>query len=206
MSLWAIVPVKPLRKGKSRLANILPEEERALLNYQLLTNTLTALKSVHGIDQVLVVSRDTAVLSLAREYGYKTLQEDDESSDLNLTLSRATVVAQYYGATSLLIIPADLPLLKPSHIQSILRDARGSPLMVIVPDRHREGTNLLYIAPPGLVEYRYGAHSFQAHLDEARKHQIPVVTIEIESVMLDLDVPEDLEELSKVHNIAPFSS
>ncbi len=28
MALWAIVPVKPLRRGKSRLAKVLTQDER----------------------------------------------------------------------------------------------------------------------------------------------------------------------------------
>ena len=43
MSLWAIVPVKPLRRGKSRLAGALTEEERANLNQELLERTLRTL-------------------------------------------------------------------------------------------------------------------------------------------------------------------
>ena len=40
MSLWAIVLVKPLKRGKSRLAGILTEEERTQLNQDLLERTL----------------------------------------------------------------------------------------------------------------------------------------------------------------------
>jgi len=36
MTLWAIVPVKPLRRGKSRLSGMLSEDERAHLNEVLL--------------------------------------------------------------------------------------------------------------------------------------------------------------------------
>jgi 2-phospho-L-lactate guanylyltransferase (CobY/MobA/RfbA family) len=46
MTLWAIVPVKPLRRGKSRLAGTLSETERAELNQKLLEQTLTTLSSL----------------------------------------------------------------------------------------------------------------------------------------------------------------
>jgi 2-phospho-L-lactate guanylyltransferase (CobY/MobA/RfbA family) len=39
MTLWAIVPVKPLRRGKSRLADVLSQDERTNLNRHLLENT-----------------------------------------------------------------------------------------------------------------------------------------------------------------------
>ena len=67
MSLWAIVPVKPLRRGKSRLAGVLTDEERTFINYSMLKNTLKALRATPEVDHVLVVSRDPSALALARE-------------------------------------------------------------------------------------------------------------------------------------------
>ena len=58
MTLWAIVPVKPLRRGKSRLAGTLSEDERAELNRILLEHTIQTLTNLKEIEQVLVVSRD----------------------------------------------------------------------------------------------------------------------------------------------------
>ena len=92
MSLWAIIPVKPLRRGKSRLAGVLSEEERTVLNITLLENTLRTLKQVQEIDQILVVSRDTGALALARDFKARTVQEGKPG--LNTALKRATIVAQ----------------------------------------------------------------------------------------------------------------
>ena len=57
MTLWAIVPVKPLRRGKSRLSGMLSEDERTLLNQELLEHTLKTLSSLKELDQVLVGER-----------------------------------------------------------------------------------------------------------------------------------------------------
>ena len=46
MTLWAIVPVKPLRRGKSRLSSVLSLEARTALNHYLLSNTLETLAAV----------------------------------------------------------------------------------------------------------------------------------------------------------------
>src|SRR5512146_2574827 len=109
MSLWAIVPVKPLRRGKSRLAEVLTDEERTFINYTMLKNTLKALKATREVDHILVVSRDPGALALARDFDAKTLQEDGQSDNLNLALKRATVVAQLYAAQRVLVVTADLP-------------------------------------------------------------------------------------------------
>ena len=88
MTLWAIVPVKPLRRGKSRLAGTLTEEERAVLNQELLERTLKTLSSLKELDKVLVVSRDQHALTIARNHGAKTVQEDGQPH-LNTALTRA---------------------------------------------------------------------------------------------------------------------
>lgn len=194
MSLWAIVPVKPLRRGKSRLANVLTEEERTLLNYTMLANTLKTLTSTPEVDQILVVTRDTSVLALARDFNARTLQEDG-SSHLNTALKRATVVAKMYSAQSVLVLPDDLPLLNVDSLQQFIRGAGKQPVVAIAPDRRREGTNALFISPVGILDYQFGHNSFQKHVAQAEKRHIRVEVCEIPELKLDLDLPEDLELL-----------
>ena len=91
MTLWAIVPVKPLRRGKSRLAGALSEDERTELNRNLLQNTLKTLTDLRELEEVLVVSRDPAALTIARNYGARTVREDGQA-ELNTALDRKSVV------------------------------------------------------------------------------------------------------------------
>ena len=55
MTLWAIVPVKPLRRGKSRLAGTLSEDERTELFRSLLQNTLKTFADLKEVEEVLVI-------------------------------------------------------------------------------------------------------------------------------------------------------
>lgn len=197
MGLWAIVPVKPLRRGKSRLAGVLSEDERALLNFTMLSSTLRTLREVEEIEHILVVSRDPAALSLAREYNAKTVQEDGQP-ELNTALQRATVVAQMYAAQEILILPADLPLLSANDIRRILQRAKNPPVVVISPDRRNDGTNALYMNPPGLIEYRYGAGSFHQHVEQAKAKGVRVEICQLSTLSLDLDLPEDLDLLKQI--------
>jgi 2-phospho-L-lactate/phosphoenolpyruvate guanylyltransferase len=192
MALWAIVPVKPLKRGKSRLAGVLNEQERAELNFKLLTHTLQTLKSIPQIDQVLVVSRDQEALAMARDIGARTVQEHG-SPGLNMALWRATMVAKKYSAHGVLILPADLPLLISEDIHSLIELAQVTPVVVVVPDRHREGTNALLVSPPGLIEYQFGPDSFNIHCQLAEKTRARLKICELPSLALDMDVPEDLE-------------
>jgi 2-phospho-L-lactate guanylyltransferase len=197
MSLWAIVPVKPLRRGKSRLAGVLTEEERTFLNYTMLANTLKTLVAVPEVDQILVVSRDSGALALARDFKAKTVQEDG-SSDLNTALRRATVVAQLYAAQSVLVLPDDLPLVDVASVQAIIHMAKKPPSVVIAPDRRRDGTNGLLVNPAGLIDYQFGPNSFQRHMEQAKRYHLRLEICDLPSLALDLDQPEDLELLRKI--------
>jgi len=46
MALWAIIPVKPLRRGKSRLAKVMSADKRADLNQYLLEHTIQVLNTM----------------------------------------------------------------------------------------------------------------------------------------------------------------
>lgn len=197
MSLWAIVPVKPLRRGKSRLASILTEDERTFLNYSMMGHMMKTLAAVPAIDRVLVISRDPAALAMARDFGARTVLEDS-NSELNMALQRATVVAQLYAAQSVLVLPADLPLVTPQTIEGIIAKAVNPPQVIIAPDRHREGTNALLLNPVGLIQYTYGPGSFQKHVGQAEKKHLSIEIHEDPALALDLDLPEDLELLRQM--------
>jgi 2-phospho-L-lactate/phosphoenolpyruvate guanylyltransferase len=200
MALWAIVPVKPLKRGKSRLAGMFTPEERTDLNRQLLSNTLETLKNIPDIEHVLVVSRDQAALSLARDLGARTVQENGDP-DLNIALTRATIVAKTYSTRGVLIIPADLPLLTPEDVDAMLARGGEPPVVVVAPDRRREGTNALLVCPAGLIEYEYGPNSFERHCELARENGARLEICELPSLALDLDIPDDLAVLESTLNL-----
>lgn len=199
MSLWGIVPVKPLRRGKSRLSGVLTEDERSELNNSMLDNTLRTLSSVAEIKQVLVISRDPIALSLARQHGARTVQEDS-SSELNAALGRATAVALTYGAKAVLILPADLPLISGDDIKEFLAHEKQPPELLIAPDRRGDGTNALYINPAGEIKYCFGRESFRLHVQQAEEKNYHVEVCRLSKFGLDLDLPEDLELLQTIQS------
>ena len=196
MTLWAIVPVKPLRRAKSRLAEVLNRDERAVLSQDLMIHTLEVLKDVSQVDRMLVISRDSRALALAREHGARTVSERG-APQLNTALVRATILARGYGVSSVLVIPADLPLIGPEDIEALITAAKKPPVIVIAPDRHGTGTNALLMSPPGLIEYDFGPDSFLRHQKRAKKAGSKIVVCELPSFELDLDIPEDLEILQE---------
>jgi 2-phospho-L-lactate guanylyltransferase len=203
MTLWAIVPVKPLRRGKSRLAGTLTEDERTELNRALLQHTLETLSELKEVDGVLVVSRDPNALTIARNHGARTVQEDGQP-ELNTALKRATIVAQVYATRGVLVLPADLPLVTREDILALIQRAVEPPVVVIAPDRHKKGTNALLISPPGLIEYDFGENSFQRHCELVKKAGARLEIVDLPSLGLDLDVPEDFEIIKSLESTISF--
>lgn len=192
MTLWAIVPVKPLRRGKSRLSGVLSQDERTDLNRRLLAHTIDTLTAIPEIEHVLVISRDPAALALARDHGARTVQENG-APHLNVALARATIVAKTYTTRGVLIVPADLPLLSPEDVRVMLDRAHRPPVVVVAPDRHRQGTNALLVCPVGLIEYDFGPGSFERHCQRALAAGASLEICELPSLALDVDLPEDLD-------------
>jgi 2-phospho-L-lactate guanylyltransferase len=195
MTLWAVVPVKPLRRGKSRLSSVLSEDERTALNKRLLVHTVDTLTQLPELEQVLVVSRDSEALAIARLHGARTVLEDS-ASHLNIALERATAVATTYAARGILILPADLPNITPDDVRTLIGKAGSGASVVIAPDHHRTGTNALLVRPPGLLSYSFGENSFNKHMSQIEERSIHVEIVEMPCLAQDVDYPEDLTFLN----------
>ncbi len=198
MNVWAIVPVKPLARAKSRLADELSPDERELLATNMLMRTVGLLLPL--LDGVLVISRDSKALSMVRDLGAQTVQESG-APELNNAIFRATqVLKAARRADAVLIVPADMPMLSPADIDEVVSLGQYYQSVVIAPDRHEVGTNLLLVRPPGLIEYAYGAASFADHQALAMAVKAHLHIHYSERVGLDIDTPDDLayyRELAK---------
>lgn len=192
MAIWAIVPVKQFLRSKSRLAGVLTPKERAGLSREFLGHALDVLAQVPSVSETLVVTRDPAALALAHERRARTVTETG-APNLNAALRRATQVAVAFRAQGVLILPTDLPFLTPEDVTQLVAPNGNGPQVAIAPDRHGEGTNALFIAPPGLLSYAFGAHSFGKHLElaQAAGAGARVRVCRLPGVALDIDGPED---------------
>jgi 2-phospho-L-lactate guanylyltransferase len=191
LPVWAIVPVKPFAHAKSRLASVLDEDERAALSRSFLEHALGVIAQVPGIARTLVVSRDPDALALAERSGARTLGENG-ASGLNAALTLAARVAREGQAGAVLILPTDLPLLTADEVRQIVAEDDGTPRVVIVPDRHEQGTNALLVRPPEALPLAFGDGSFTRHTALARRAGLPVRVLRLPGAALDVDVPEDL--------------
>ncbi|MEL6270635.1 MAG: 2-phospho-L-lactate guanylyltransferase, partial [Chloroflexota bacterium] len=162
MSVWVLIPVKPLTRAKSRLSEVLTAEQRTHLAEATLRKTLSVVTQLPQVAGVLVISRDGRVLSLAREMGVHTVQESG-APELNNALMRATQVLAGWRADAVLILPSDMPLINVEDLTQIIRLGQNNNAVVIATDDRQDGTNALFVRPPGMFSYAYGESSFSVH-------------------------------------------
>jgi 2-phospho-L-lactate guanylyltransferase len=202
MTTWAIIPVKPFQEGKSRLKGILSDSERSHLNEFCLVKTLNLLKSIRSIDRILVISRDENALLIAKMNEAEVLYETGKGG-LNKALYQATNMLDK-AVDRAIIIPTDLPLMTEQDIEEILALGKNPAVVVVVPDRRKNGTNVLLVNPAGCIRYRYGEKSSQKHMEEAQKRGIKVIQKYQENLSVDLDELNDLDHLKSRGYIIPI--
>ncbi|HUA53288.1 MAG TPA: 2-phospho-L-lactate guanylyltransferase [Candidatus Sulfotelmatobacter sp.] len=193
--VWAVVPAKPLGLGKSRLACVLSGRERRALNTRLLRHVLDVVIAAVGAPRTVVVSRDPAVLALARTLGAQPLHERTPA-DLNRALRQGAERAERGGARAVLVVFGDLPHLTAADVTRMIALAGGAPGVVAAADRARAGTNALLVAPPDAIAFRFGPRSLTRHRREARRHGRRWRVVEAPGLAFDVDRPADWRALS----------
>ena len=190
MRVWTIIPVKSLVCAKSRLAFLLDDPSRRGLCLVMLRRVVGAVKA-SSAPLCLVTTPDPDVISWCRREGLVPFQDGER--DLNSSLKEATFRALELGAEAVLIIPSDVPLVTKEDIDGMVELGFHSSV-VISPCRREEGTNALFIRPPGALSYSFGPGSFQRHLRLARSLGLKVEVYRSATLGLDVDLPEDLKD------------
>ncbi|CAN5769198.1 2-phospho-L-lactate guanylyltransferase [soil metagenome] len=194
-----IVPFRSLHNGKTRLARVLDDVHREALNHGMLRHVVATSLSVRPEVSVLVVSPDQEALDIMRQLDESilTVLQSPLLPGLNPALEQATQVATGAGSTTVVVLPADLPLIRASDIENLIR--RDAPV-VVAPDRHRLGTNALMQrldATRGEFRYQFGQDSYWKHMEESHRLGLDAATAVSLGVSFDLDTPDDLLELGE---------
>jgi 2-phospho-L-lactate guanylyltransferase len=192
---WAIIPVKPFRAGKSRLAALLGTDERAALNRRLFGRVLDKALGTFRPDRIAVVTGDTLLLALMRGQGLHGLE--DAGGGLNAALGLACRYAAERGARAVAMLPSDLPYITADDVTALAAAPGPGPCCVIAPDEQEQGTNALVLSPPDADFFRFGPESFQAHLDAAKARGLPIRILRRPGIARDLDTPESYRRYAK---------
>jgi len=189
MTVFVIIPAKRLDNAKSRLSSIFTDDERKQFCLKMLEDVLRTVKFTKRFHEVVVVSQDPIVSKIAKNFEATYLKE--RKIGLNKAVSEGINWCVEMGAASVLVLPADIPLVTPRDLDRVLVLGKKAS-MVISPSRNGKGTNALFLTPPKVSPTFYGSHSFQRHIKEAKKLKISFRRYRSPRIALDIDTIEDL--------------
>jgi 2-phospho-L-lactate guanylyltransferase len=195
MRTAAILPIKSFAQAKQRLRNDMAAHDRRALVEAMFADALVALGRVSSLERIVVVSGDRVAQRIAAGYG-ATIVEDDERGH-NAAAARGIASLQEDGIERALLVPGDCPMLSAADLDALLTHPAGERSALIVPDRHGTGTNALLLAPPDVLAPSFGPDSRRRHLADASAAGVPAEIVELDSLGLDVDTPDDLEALRR---------
>jgi 2-phospho-L-lactate guanylyltransferase len=176
MAIWAIIPVRKPKRVPASLRRLLAGTPPKV-DLRWFVGVVESLSQVAQVERVLVISRDSTALALARDLGVHTLQEGRASS-LSKVLRRAATIARGYGARAVLIIPPGSSGLDAGTLAAMIEAAPADPALVILKASDGEVVLAAFIAPPGAVEWLPGRDGLGTLLDKARKGGVKVTILD----------------------------
>jgi 2-phospho-L-lactate guanylyltransferase len=188
----AIVPLKAPPGAKSRLEPALAPVERLALYREMAAGVLAALAACPAVSGTTVVTASEEAAALARQHGADVLMLRNEGGmNADLQAALAGIAA---GAVA--IVPGDLPLVRAEDFSAVAAAAQPGHV-VIAPDRHDEGTNVLAFGEGARILPAFGPGSFHRHRDAAAQQDLAVSILRRPSLSFDIDTPADLAELTR---------
>lgn len=176
MDWIALVPIKQGGAGKSRLAGLLDGAARDRLAARMAAHVLSVLAACPRV-------RETVILSPERPEGWDGGWSADRGRGLNAELG---AWRSRFGKGPLLVIHADLPLLAPGDLATLLDRAKieGAALAT---DRAGSGTNALALADGRALDFHFGPDSRGLHVGQGEG----MAVVSGMGLAADLDTAED---------------
>ena len=183
-----IVPMKPLRLVKSRLAESLGPHRREAVGLGMFDRVVRAAVN-SAATAVWVVGGDEAVKQAALEIGAQWCKDDgkDLNDSLTVTFERA------FGAgLAPAYLPADLPFVSSEDVSNLIEASSVGQTVTLSPAHRDGGTNAIVVPTYSAFRPMLGRDSFDKHREQARKEDISLEIFDSTGIGLDLDTPEDL--------------
>lgn len=190
MTLPILIPVNTLDRAKGRLAEVLEPEQRE----QLTLITLATVLHAAG-DRAIVLTPDDRVATFV-DGRARIVREIPGRPGLNPQIDHAIeeLIASGVVTDRLLILHADLPLVRESTLEALEAEDPGPPSVTLV-ESTDGGTNAMLLHPPGKFRVAYGKKSFDLHVMVASDSGMRVHACENRELELDLDTAADIATL-----------
>ncbi|HZS37643.1 MAG TPA: 2-phospho-L-lactate guanylyltransferase [Polyangia bacterium] len=190
--VWAVVPAKCFRRGKSRLAAMLPDDARARLARSLFDRVVRVAGASPRVAGVVVATDCLEVAERARRAGASALIG---AAPLRPSVDVALGALAAAGAGGALVLMSDLPRLEPDDVTELLRLLDDHEI-VVAPDARDEGSNALALRLPSRITTCFGHDdSFARHVARARAAGLTLAEYRHARTGFDVDLPRDLRQL-----------
>lgn len=206
----ALVPIRNRVDGKRRLSAGFSASERQALIESMAQHVVTMLMRSGVVSRVMVISKDPDFIDdvLPDIEGVALIHQPSSVLGLNAALDLGREWAIGRGASRLLVLSGDLPLLAADDVREL---SRRSSAVVFASDWAGRGTNGLLLnqglshdaaagaaARADLISdfaFRFGTDSLRKHVDEAARLDAPAEIVFGRGTGHDLDTPEDWKDL-----------
>ena len=202
MRATVVLPVKRFANAKMRVVETIGPPGRAAVLRAMLADVLVALDRSREVERVIMVTGEGRAEKIAMERAKRSrtplevLREPaDHGHSEAATLG--IVRAKSLGAACTALLPGDCPLLEPTELDRAL-SSFGDGTVGVASDHHGTGTNGLFLSPADAIGPAFGPGSCERHLDRARRAGYKAELLDIPSLTLDLDTPDDLGSLTSL--------
>ncbi len=188
MQWTLVVPVKPLARAKSRLADAADDGVRPGLALAFAQDTVAAALDCPAVADVAVVTDDAEAGRELAALGAGIVREEP-GGGLNAALTHAAaVVGARRPESPVAALNADLPALRPAELARVLAAAGQFP-RAFLPDAAGIGTTLLAVAPGLPLAPAFGTDSRARHRASGA---VELRLDAVDSVRQDVDTGGDL--------------
>ncbi|WP_318201192.1 2-phospho-L-lactate guanylyltransferase [Streptomyces sp. SCL15-4] len=188
MQWTLVIPLKPLARAKSRLADAVGDGERPGLVLAFAQDTVGAALACAEVSDVAVVTDDELAGRELAALGARIVP-DVPGGGLNAALAHgAAVVRENRPGAAVAALNADLPALRPAELSRVLAAATEFP-RAFLPDTAGVGTTLLAAVGGRALRPAFGVDSRARHRASGATE---LALTGVDSVRQDVDTGADL--------------
>jgi 2-phospho-L-lactate guanylyltransferase len=192
-----VIPIKATLGAKQRLSGRLAPEARHLLALAMAGDVLRVATSVVPARRIVVVAGDVAVQRLAARCGVGSIRE--RGAGQSAAVRAGVAWAMERDHSSIATMAADCPLASPDDVEALLAAAgRRGGFLAAAPDAEGTGTNAAALRPLDADPWCFGPDSYRRHREAAAALGLRFAFLDLRSLRIDCDRPEDLEGILSV--------
>ncbi|CAK7280703.1 2-phospho-L-lactate guanylyltransferase [Streptomyces sp. RM1] len=188
MQWTLVIPLKPLSRAKSRLADTAADGVRPGLVLAFAQDTVAAALACEAVSDVVVVTDDQRAGRALAELGAGVVP-DAPARGLNAALAHgASTVRRVRPGAAVAALNADLPALRAAELQRVLSAAAEFPRAFLA-DAAGVGTTLLAAGADEELRPGFGTGSRARHRASGARE---LLLADVDSVRQDVDTGDDL--------------